>query len=276
MSYLLLTLGLTFTLLGCNPQPKTEKSAITDNVSHANNASGSHSKPCHLTLGFDVWEPYQYEEISGNITGLDIELITLVIEKMDCQVSFKKGAWVDLLKAVKDGSVDLLLGASKTKAREEYALFSHAYRKESFSLYIRKDDSNLAKYQSIDDFIKNQHKIGIVEDYYYGPKIAMLLEGSVTSKNFINAKLGELNVARLLDSDIDAFIEDSYVGASVLRRKGLASLISQQGNPITTDDAYVMFSRKSFSPEQLEVFNTMLQNVRETPPFTEIFQRYSK
>ena len=97
------------------------------------------------------------------MAGLDIELVAAITERMGCELSYQQGTWVDLLMALKQGEVDILLGASKTAAREKFALFSDAYRMEEFSLYIRKGDDISAEYKSISEFIKNNSRIGIVE-----------------------------------------------------------------------------------------------------------------
>ena len=179
------------------------------------------------------------------------------------------------MKALKQGEVDILLGASKTEAREQFALFSDAYRMEEFSLYIRSGDDERASYETITEFIQNDSRIGIVEDYFYGPDISMLLDGDETSKYFVNAIMGELNVARLMDADIDGYFEDSFVGASLLRRKALSNYIVAQGITIQTGNAYVMFSQKNITPEQLSEFNAELAKVKSSKTYQDILDKYS-
>jgi polar amino acid transport system substrate-binding protein len=232
-------------------------------------------KHCQFILGFDAWEPYQYADVGERVAGLDIELVAAVVEGMGCQLTYQQGTWVDLLMALKQGEVDILLGASKTEAREEFAIFSDAYRMEEFSLYIRKGDKVRATYKTLDEFIQNGSRVGIVEDYVYGPDVSMLLDGDKTSKYFVNAIMGELNVARLLDEDIDGYLEDSFVGSSLLRRKALSNFIVAHGITIQTGNAYVMFSQKSVTQEQLNNFNTQLTKVKSSKVYQDILTKYS-
>jgi polar amino acid transport system substrate-binding protein len=194
---------------------------------------------------------------------------------MGCQLTYQQGTWVDLLMALRQGEVDLLLGASKTQAREKFALFSDAYRMEEFSLYIRKSDKVRAGYKTISEFSQNNSRIGIVEDYVYGPDVSTLLDNPETSKYFVNAIMGEINVARLLDEDIDGYLEDSFVGASLLRRKALSKYIVAQGITINTGNAYVMFSKISVTPEQLRNFNTQLAKVKSSDIYQDILNKYT-
>jgi polar amino acid transport system substrate-binding protein len=290
VSTLLLVTFSLFAVAACTPAPEldTSSSPSPEVVSSVKTGSTSvapslaetptpvtKTANCHFTLGFDAWEPYQYAEVGGNVAGLDIELVATVVHAMSCEISYQQGTWVELLAALKAGKIDILLGASKTKAREEFALFSDAYRMEEFSLYIRKDDERYVIENDVDSFVQSGGRVGIVEDYYYGAEVAVLLAGSATSKSFVPAIMGELNIARLLDDDIDGFLEDSFVGASMLRRKALSNYIVAQGITIQTGNAYVMFSKKNVDLEKLSRFNTQLNQVKYSQTYADIVDKYS-
>ena len=278
INYMFLLLLLSFIVSACKPQPPSEQIQITPvavvkaAVPVEKQATGNN---CKFVLGFDAWEPYQYVDVGERVAGLDIELIATVVEDMGCQLTYQQGTWVDLLMALRQGEVDILLGASKTQAREKFALFSDAYRMEEFALYVRKNDKVRASYETISEFSKNNSRIGIVEDYVYGPDVSMLLDDPETSKYFVNAIMGEINVARLLDEDIDGYFEDSFVGASLLRRKALSKYIVAHDITIKTGNAYVMFSQISVTPEQLNDFNTQLEKVKNSKVYQDILDKYT-
>jgi polar amino acid transport system substrate-binding protein len=279
ISRLFLLVLLSFVVCACKPNSSSEQVKPTPVIVDAettvpmkNNESDNN---CQFVLGFDAWEPYQYADVGERVAGLDIELVAAVVEGMGCQLTYQQGTWVDLLMALKQGEVDILLGASKTEAREQFALFSDAYRMEEFSLYIRKDDEVRSAYKTLSEFMQNGSRIGIVEDYVYGPEVSLMLDDDKTSKYFVNAIMGELNVARLLDNDIDGYLEDSFVGASLLRRKALSNYIVAHGITIQTGNAYVMFSQKSVTPEQLSDFNTQLGKVKSGKSYQDILDKYS-
>ena len=159
--------------------------------------------------------------ILGNeVKGLDIDLLLMVAKRMPCKVEYTQGAWIDLLAKLKKGEIDILLGASKTEKRKQFAMFSDPYRKEQFSLYVRKDDDASLKLTSFDAFIQKGKKFGVVDDYFYGNELSDLRDKDENSQ-FVSAIIGEMNIARLLDDNIDAFFEDNIVGASMIRRKRL-------------------------------------------------------
>lgn len=268
-----------FLLLACKPSPQVEKNTQPPSAAEATSPPSGESvandSNCELTLGFDVWVPYQYLDVGNRVAGLDIEMVEMVTQKMGCKLSYQRGTWVSLLDKIRNGKIDMIVGASKTPAREEFALFSDPYRTEEFSLYIRKDDPKSALYLSIDEFISGGGKIGVVGDYYYGPQVSILQDGSATSKSFVPAIMGEFNVARLLDQDIDGFLEDSFVAASMFRRKALTELIIPQGIVVNSGDVYVMFSMKNVGPELIDAFNTKLQEIHNNGTYEKLLTKYS-
>lgn len=283
---------LSFALLSCSQEqksiePQNQNPQQQSPQAELNDASNSQAQPmnekttqalptsnCSLKIGFDVWEPYQYLDVNHTVQGLDIELVSAVTESMNCQVEYVQGTWVTLLEALKNGEVDMLLGASKTQAREEFAFFSMPYRMEEFALYIRTDDPTRAAYPDIDTFIQNGSKIGVVSDYFYGQKVSDLLDNPDTAQNFVFGIMGELNIARLLDMDIDGFLEDSFVGASILRRKALHEYIVAHGYTIKTGDIYVMFSRASVDEQTLTSFNQAMTAFKASSAYVEIVAKY--
>lgn len=235
----------------------------------------SQQNNCKLTLGYDSWEPYQYLDVGNKVKGLDIDLLLMVTKRMPCKVEYVQGAWIDLLAQLKKGEVDILLGASKTEKRKQFARFSEPYRTEQFSLYVRKGDKDSHGMNSFNDFIKNGKKLGVVDDYFYGDELSNLRDKD-QSNQFVGAIIGEMNIARLLDENIDAFFEDNIVGASMIRRKGLSSLIVPHGLSITTGDVYVMFSKNSVSPETITSFNQSLSEVIKSGEYEALFSLYKQ
>ncbi|WP_342804886.1 transporter substrate-binding domain-containing protein [Alteromonas sp. M12] len=280
MLKMLLVMSLSFALIACSPQQATLSSQTSEEQplkdSQLSTDNEVESPLCSYSLGFDIWEPYQYINVDGEVSGVDIQIITGVINEMGCTVSYVQGTWVSLLEDLRLGNVDMLIGASKTPAREEFAYFSAPYRTEQFSLYIRNDDKKRAAYNDIDEFIANGSKIGVVGDYYYGPQITILQDSKASSSNFVSGIMGELNIARLLDMDIDGFLEDSFVGASILRRKGLDNYIVEHGFTVTTGDIYVMFSQSSVAEADVQKFNSALDDYMQMDSYKHTLQKYSR
>ncbi len=283
---IVVTIALSFALMSCSQEqrqqqpitsePVTAEKAPVPSPDNLTTEMPARSTECTLRMGFDVWEPYQFVDVNNQVRGLDIELISSVTEAMGCDVEFVQGTWVSLLADLAEGNVDLLLGASKTQDRENFAYFSEPYRTEEFVLYVRTDEPKFANFETIEDFVSNGSKIGVVSEYYYGENISNMLDDNDTSQQFVFGIMGEMNVARLLDMDIDAYLEDSYVGASIIRRKALASLIEPHDIRIMTGDIYVMFSQASVPEEQVNLFNQALADYKVTTTYAGTLRKYGQ
>ncbi|WP_199609277.1 substrate-binding periplasmic protein [Flocculibacter collagenilyticus] len=282
-----LVIGFVLTcMVACNPQQSNNQQGneVDTKVEQSNQAATAPKESskatnkqndCQLTVGFDTWEPYQYVDIDREVKGLDIEILRLAAEKMECDLAFHQATWVELLGELRSGEIDLVLGASKTAERENFAIFSSPYREESFSLYVRNADDFKYQQADIKEFVEAGHKVGLVDQYYYGDTVDGLMDDDKLSSLFVPAMMSEINIARLLDMDIDGVLEDSFVGASIIRRKGLGQYITKHQITINTGSVYVMFSKKSVKPEIVNEFNKALDEIRNSGKFEELTDRYS-
>lgn len=263
-----LSFGLAW-ITACQPIEKSEQVSSQP-------ASYSVSPPdCRLTLGFDAWDPYQYMTVGNEVTGLDIELARVIVQRMNCDLHIVQASWVELLGMLREGKIDFVLGASLTPERQQFAYFSQPYRQEQFALFVRAEQVNLP-YQSVQQFLAAGHKLGIVNDYYYGDDIAELYADDNVNAQFVGAIISEMNMARLLDEDIDGFLEDTFVATSILRRKGLDRLIEPHQISLSNSDVFVMFSKQSVEEQQVAEFNYILRQLQHDGEYQQLIEKYQQ
>ncbi len=284
LQILLCSCALFLSLAGCKPAPESVPPATTPASGVAQPAAEPSAAvvaktpetnaACGFRLGFEAWEPYQYVGMEQKAAGLDIELIQAIADQMQCQLEFRQGNWTDLISALKRGELDLLPGASKTAARESFAYFSEPYRNEKFVLFIRSTDTALLQYTNLAELLAAGKKVGIVSDYYYGETVAGFYNDDNLKAAFVESPLSELNLKRLQDEEIDAMFEDSLVGGSMLRRKGLADQIGQHSIDLGQTDVYLMFGKNTVSEAQVAAFNQALQAIRQNGNYQAILAKY--
>ena len=106
----MLSIGLALGLAACSdsaPPP-------TETASPSPTPAPAPSPPsCELVMGWDPWEPYQYEIAGGQVFGLDVDLVTAVAADAGCDISFRKDSWRELLQQLEaeegeDGGLDEL------------------------------------------------------------------------------------------------------------------------------------------------------------------------
>lgn len=257
-------------LVGCPAQtpemPQTQNEAVNE---------VAESGTCTFKLGFDAWEPYQYLDVGNEVRGIDIELAKNVTQLMGCDLEYIQATWLELLQGLEDGSVDMLVGASKTPDRQSYAYFSNMYRQENFVLFVREGEGH--RYDGIptvEGFIEQGFNVGIVNQYYYGETIQELTKNDDYESQVLGAMISELNLARLIDQDVDGILEDELVGLSMIRRKGLHEYVAASHIQTATSPIFAMFSKESVSQEQVADFNEALATVHANGTYADILSRY--
>jgi polar amino acid transport system substrate-binding protein len=237
-------------------------------------AQATVSTPCKLTVGWDPWEPYMYLTPGNKVSGLDIEIIEALAAEAECELSFEQDDWMTLLSKIEQGTVDLVAGASVTEKRKEYALFTKPYRAESFVLYVRAGEANQFG-GSLKQILDSGKKIGVTTDYIYGDEVSDLQDSPQYAKQFINSPVGEANYYNLLQHTVDVIIEDPFVGAYNLKRKGISDQIEQLPITIHSGDVHLMFSIKSVDHSIVERFNQAIDTIKNNGIYQKILKRYT-
>ena len=231
---------------------------------------------CNLKMGWDPWEPYQYLSPDDDVRGLEVDLIGAMANKAGCDLTFVQDNWMNLLAGIRSGSVDLLGGATKTASRAEFAYFSDSYRHESFSLYIRPDESDKYADKSLLELLEGGFMLGVTQDYLYCPQINALQDDERFSSQFVRVPITEVNYYNLTQGHIDGFLEDPFVASFTIRRKGLQGQIEPLALEISSGDVSIIFSQESVEEETVQAFNMALAKIRETGEYEQILAKYRR
>lgn len=270
-AWLLLSVGLT----GCDSgsPPVEDQAAITDEESAV--ALAETVETCHLTMGWDPWEPYQYMNPVGEINGLDVEIVSAIAADANCEISFERDSWANLLQGVRNGSVDLISGATLTPEREAYALFSEPFRMETFALFVRAGEREKYSGASLRELMDAGMRVGITDAYIYGDEVRAMQDDPEYADLFFPADLGETSAGLLLDGGIDGFIEDIFVASSMVRRRGLEDDIETHPVDIGgSNEVRLMFSRSSVDGDLVARFDQSLVHLKESGEYDNIRNRY--
>lgn len=261
----MLAVACTFiALAGCqrdpSPAPVDPKVAAPD--------------PCLLRVGWDPWEPYQFEGPDGAVAGLDVEIVRQLAGDAGCSLEFVRGSWLELLGQLRDGRVHLLMAATPTADRQAYARFSQPYRRESFALFARAEDAAALKEQDLQQLARAQHRIAVTDGYYYGESATQVILDEATSTAFVAAPIVELNYTRLVDGDVDALLDDPFVAAAVLRRKGWTDRIVRLPLEIHSGEVSLMYSKSGVSAETAGKLDAALAAHKADGSLRKLIDRY--
>ena len=284
-----MTLFLVVSIVGCNDheekkavekeqqsakEASVEKKSETNIAGVTTAATDDNTKDCQLTLGWDVWEPYLYTDRLGKVAGLDVDIFKEVAKIAGCELKFEQGDWAGLLAKLKKGEIDVLSGASATESRKDFAWFSEPYRSESFVLYVKADDFETYASQSFKSLIDSGIKIGAVVDYFYGDTVSAYQDAEMSSKQFVYSQIDEGSFSLLLDSKVNAVLEDPFVGTDVIRRKGWIKDLRKLPIILHSGEVYFMFSKSSVDEKTLTKIDAALAKMRADGSYHKIMESY--
>jgi polar amino acid transport system substrate-binding protein len=274
-----LILSLSLLVFACGEEPSPSKPETKPETSAAPATSETNHSPatdCQMTMGWDPWEPYQYLTPDDTVAGLEIELVTAIAKEAGCKLAFKQKSWMELLNGIRSGSVDILGGATKTPAREKFAWFSDPYRSESFILYVRAGEAGSFQGKTLEELLNKGFRVGVTQDYIYGDEVTRLQDDERYAKQFISAPMTEMNYYNLLQNIVDGFLEDPFVAAFTIKRKGLSEQIEAFPLEVHSGEVSLMFSKKSVSEDQVKAFNDALARIKANGTYDKIIDKYRR
>jgi polar amino acid transport system substrate-binding protein len=134
--------------------------------------------PKPLRMGWGEYAPFTMFDNSNREdapVGIDIELFKLIAADVGCDVTFKFMFWNKQLEGLKEGTIDVVSSASKTKEREKYMFFLSPYIRDTNSLFMKKEniDKYKGKIRNFSDMKKIPNfKLGVTKGNYYGEEFA--------------------------------------------------------------------------------------------------------
>lgn len=227
-----------------------------------------------IRMGWEDWNPYQYVNKKGTLTGLDIELVQAIVENMGCQIDFKEMPWKRHLLAIEKGRMDLAAGASITPERQKYANFSNPYRTESTVLYVHKGESGKYKLKTLQDIVTQKFSLGVTRGYYYGEEYTKWVKNKEFKNQIQEVHNDSFNYYKLQKKRIDGFLADPIAATAGLKGEDLLGMVEIHPMKVYSDNIYVMMSKKSVSKQFIKDFNKSLAQIKANGTHDRILKKY--
>lgn len=183
----------------------------------------------------------------GEYQGVEADFARKLGEEMEVRVKFVPVAWLDLIPALTEGKVDVIMSAmSITPDRKQRVVFTRPYFTISQMALIRTRD--IAKFPNSKSIVNSRARIGVVSettgDYFVREKCKKARR--IPFSSIEKAK------EELLKGRIDAVISD----ASSISNAKHTNLVGMY-EPLNEENLAWAVSKKH--PELLKVLNTLLE-----------------
>lgn len=235
----------------------------------------------NLTIGWYSWDPYHFQDMTKpdkKLTGLDTALVESIFKNAGYMPVFRPVLWKKQLQDIESGAQDAASGATKTKAREEFAYFSIPYRFEENSLFVKRgtqDDFNASSLETFFDTVKSANlKIAVLDGFVYADERLNQWIDNLANQNYIvKTQTDQESLDLLLAGEVNGFLADRLVGSTIVWRQKLTDEVTEINLHIKTP-IHFMFSKKTTSVVDVNRINQSIERVKQSSEFNEIIRTY--
>jgi len=230
-------------------------------------ASEVSGEPCLLKVGVAEWRPYQYLNENGAAEGLQIELINQFAKKANCRLTFLNYRTAQSIEAIKNGTLDVIMGATDSPERRQYARFSKPYRNEMLVLYTTQEFAPKCRKKGIVQLIRQGFKLGLQKNSIYGSTINQIQQDSTLNKKIIYFDQIHSDINFVKTHGLDGIIDDPVIVAYKKRaNRARESLISCHVT-VYSEPVSLMFSRKTVGQEIIKRFDQAILTITNTAEY---------
>ena len=152
-----------------------------------------------ITIAMEgTWAPWTYHDENDNLVGYDVEVGTLIAEKLGVQPQFIEGEWDGLLAGLDAGRYDIMVnGVDVTPERSEKYDFSEPYAYNRTAVITKEDNDSI---HSLED-LKGKKTANTISSTY--AQLAEQYGATVTGVDDLNQTFELLNSGRI-DATLNA------------------------------------------------------------------------
>ena len=227
---------------------------------------------CAVSFGYGQWPPFQSTDSSGEAVGLDVELVRTIAKKADCRATFIDAPFKRILRDVREGDLDAMVGYFK-EARAEFGRYTSQYRADTKALYVRLGlDPNI---RDLESFLEAGYHLGIVRSIFYGDDAMRLIENPAFADQIEVITENPLNLRKLLAGRLDGSIVNPPHVASFLREKNAVGKIDRRGNVFQTK-MHMIFSKASVTESVVATFERAVEELSRDGTLAAIVRKYEE
>lgn len=229
----------------------------------------------NLSVGWELWYPYQYHNQSNKLVGLDIDIFNAIATKAQYQVQYTEVPWKRHLKYIKEGKMDIAMGASLAPERESYAFYTEPYRQEQVKLFIKKTKEKSFTLQDISELIDTQYRIGIEGEYWYGKEFEELKKISEFNSKLVEGIDLEHNALELMKGRLDGLLVDPITMKTFIEKYQLEGEFVDTDISVYVGNIYIILSKKSMSKDDLMRFNRAIITLKNDGTIDNLYREWN-
>ena len=228
-----------------------------------------------LSVGWNLWYPYQFYNKQNKLVGLDIDIAVAVAKEAGYRLTFTELPWKRHLQFVRTGIVDIAMGTSPNDKRKLYARFTKPYRFEQVALFVRKGTKHLMPFTHLADIIGSPFMIGAEDGYYYGEEFESLSKLDAFTAHIGQSLNLEHNMSLLMNEKIDGVFADDIAMLAFAKKYKLLNDIERHSIKIHRSQIHFMVSKKT-DIKVVERFSLAIDKLKANGTIDRLINQWTK
>lgn len=215
-----------------------------------------------LIFHTDPWPPFLLgTEGSDSTEGIGVELIRAIFDRIDnVNVRIPLVPWKRAMNLVEQGKADAIPLLYKTPEREAVMDFTAPlFSSKDLVWYSKSYFPNGLEWQTTDDF--TPYAMGIVNGYTYSEEVSQAIADKKI--RVVDAKNVNQLLTMLAGGRIDIAIANEIVGVALIKKEFKNRNIVSMKKPISEDDNYLGFSKKTSARELIPKINKAIAELKK-------------
>tara|TARA_R110000737_G_scaffold351598_1_gene394335 strand:- start:292 stop:981 length:690 start_codon:yes stop_codon:yes gene_type:complete len=207
------------------------------------------------------WPPYDVEK-DGRYSGIDIDIIELILGKANFCINYKKmPSTARGLLELKKGTIDLIYAISQTSERMKFGVYSLPYREENISIFWKHQNHDELINVDLETLLATDLLGAVGRGGYYGTKFDLLLGSTNLKTKIIEVNSVDHRMKLLQENIVDYVVEDELTGRMYLADNNIQD-IRQHTLYINKNRVSFLFSKKTISNDVVKKINQLIINNR--------------
>ncbi|MCL2917690.1 substrate-binding periplasmic protein [Shewanella litorisediminis] len=214
-----------------------------------------------LHVAYNDWPPYSWSDEGGEPLGLDIDLLKAFARRAGCMLEFDKMPARRSHQLMHLGKVDIMMGASKTVEREEYAHFSVPYRLEQVGLFSI-DNGAVSPLVSWQQVLDSDLKLLVPQAGWYGEAYESSKRSLAMRNQLVESPDLLKSVQMLSRGRAELAIGDALALPFIASQQEKVHLFRHPLR-LTESDIHLMFSRFTFDEARVRAFDDAIRGAAQ-------------
>lgn len=204
------------------------------------------ARACEVRARWNDDPPYSMRDLSGKLTGLNVDLMEQTLARLGCRAHWVELPWARALVELEAGRLDLLPGGLRRPEREAYAFFVAQHVLSRNRLFVRQADrARIGEATRLAEVLRPDLRLGVQIGVVYGPEYAALLAQPGFRAGLTQATSRRSLWQMLVLGRVDGVLASEASARWELAQQGLHAGIVATEVVLSNEPAFVLVSKRS-------------------------------